>query len=308
IVDRAKIQRIIFEFDYYEKAFHQFYDTYRVVPGNLDYKTCIKHAEFSGCACSVAQGSCTDANCGLNYTVAQWCQKHSMARSVNSAKIVQSETDVGQFLNMLQLKKSGLIDKDRMKFNGHNGVQQNVVLNRHGRDTGSGINVGYFADCSFDNNLSLNFVGFKKYSNYEITDPTGGFIQRIQAISAANRLKKEFYNQSYTNALNNHNAIVIHRLNISASTGGGATRTDFAAALTAKITSQLDAKIDDGRPGTGKLLAYKDGRGSNKTAPDGEVKATCYDKDYSEVDKAIYHETTDLKYGCGVLRIMEDVK
>ena len=46
IVDRAKIQRIIFEFDYYEKAFHQFYDTYRVVPGNLDYKTCIKHAEF----------------------------------------------------------------------------------------------------------------------------------------------------------------------------------------------------------------------------------------------------------------------
>jgi hypothetical protein len=88
----------------------------------------------------------------------------------------------------------------------------------------------------------------------------------------------------------------------------GSRRVAIGTALNAKMMSELDAKIDDGRPGTGKLLAYKDGRGSNKTAPDSEVKATCYDKDYSEVDKAIYHETTDLKYGCGVLRIMEDVK
>ena len=63
IVDRAKIQRIIFEFDYYEKAFHQFYDTYRVVPGNLDYKTCIKHAEFQGEVCDPNKTEMICAEC-----------------------------------------------------------------------------------------------------------------------------------------------------------------------------------------------------------------------------------------------------
>ena len=54
IVDRAKIQRIIFEFDYYEKAFHQFYDHYRFVPGNLSEKNCRKYPEFQ-----IRPDSCT---------------------------------------------------------------------------------------------------------------------------------------------------------------------------------------------------------------------------------------------------------
>ena len=72
----------------------------------------------------------------------------------------------------------------------------------------------------------------------------------------------------------------------------------FTSALNSKLASELDAKIDDGRPGTGKFLASK-GNLNEKY---------CYDKTYSDVDKAIYNKDDRLDFGCNILYVMEDVK
>ena len=117
IVDRAKIQRIIFEFDYYEKAFHQFYDTYRYVPGALPYKECIKHAEFSGCACRV-NTTCKskEGGCDVQQNVSTWCSGHTNAQTI-SAKVLNNRRR-SRFYNMVQLKKAGLVSNEAYPFNG----------------------------------------------------------------------------------------------------------------------------------------------------------------------------------------------
>ena len=78
--------------------------------------------------------------------------------------------------------------------------------------------------------------------------------------------------------------------------------------FSAKITSQLDAKIDDGRPGSGTLLAMKGQYATKPSSTEDQIKATCYDKDFSEVEKANYNTSNDRKHSCNVLKIMSDIK
>jgi hypothetical protein len=68
--------------------------------------------------------------------------------------------------------------------------------------------------------------------------------------------------------------------------------------MSSKLTSELDAKIDDGRPGSGRFLAFK-------TVNEEKY---CYDKIAAEAHRAIYNSTSDSKYGCDILYVMEDVK
>ena len=79
-------------------------------------------------------------------------------------------------------------------------------------------------------------------------------------------------------------------------------------ALSAKMASELDAKLDDGRPGTGRILAMKAGSAHDKGVSMDTHNAVCYDKRADEVDKAIYQSDTNMKYGCNIMKIMSDVK
>ena len=78
--------------------------------------------------------------------------------------------------------------------------------------------------------------------------------------------------------------------------------------LSAKITSELVSKIDDGRPSTGKVLALNSGFARKASATDDEIKAVCYDQLVSDVDKVIYNKDSNLRYGCNIIKIMEDIK
>ena len=68
------------------------------------------------------------------------------------------------------------------------------------------------------------------------------------------------------------------------------------------MTPELDAKIDDGRPGTGKFLAMK-----YYGLYDNQMDV-CYDKNANEISTSIYHGSNNLKYGCNLVYVMEDVK
>ena len=78
--------------------------------------------------------------------------------------------------------------------------------------------------------------------------------------------------------------------------------------LSSKMMSELDAKIDDGRPGTGKLLALKGYRATVDGATNAQIENTCYDKPFEDVNIALYHNSNNLEYGCNLLKVMEDVK
>ena len=56
------------------------------------------------------------------------------------------------------------------------------------------------------------------------------------------------------------------------------------------------------------MLALKSGHARRTGATDNEIKNACYDQDFANVDRAIYNSSTDLKYGCNLVRVMEDVK
>ena len=312
IVDRAKIQRIIFEFDYYEKAFHQFYDTYRVVPGNLDYKTCLKHSIFSGCLCMTdANKDCTDHNCSAANTFEhqQFCQRAFRSNSAGGigGKVVNSVYDYSLGV-MPTLKWAGYIDKEVLPYNI---IDNSFVVWLPGREN---IYYGRFANASFDNNIGIYIAGFKKHAQYSITDEKYGFIQRLWFLSTNNLRQKEFYNINYSKLLDNHNAIAMfgYERDFSGKAHRGAGEADSIQSeygvFSAKIASQLDAKIDDGRPGSGTLLAMKGQYATKPSSTEDQIKATCYDKDFSEVEKAIYNTSNDRKHSCNVLKIMSDIK
>ena len=87
----------------------------------------------------------------------------------------------------------------------------------------------------------------------------------------------------------------------------GSRRAVYGAAASSKIAHLLDAKIDDGRPTTGRLMGLKGAAAYNIT--DANLAAEyCYDKSGNNIGKAIYNNSNDLKYGCDLVYAMEDVK
>ena len=130
-------------------------------------------------------------------------------------------------------------------------------------------------------------------------------------------LPHEIDNANFRNVLDLHNAVyydtdrgVAQTSNTTDATTGVTTKvqTRDNSVFSAKMASELDAKVDDGRPGSGKILALKGGHAHNKESTVAQHEATCYDKMADQVDKAIYHTSTDIKYGCNIIKVMEDVK
>ena len=283
IVDRAKIQRIIFEFDYYEKAFHQFYDTYRVVPGNLDEKACNKYAAIFNKDCDFKR--CTYKSGGQTSSLvvagfASW--------KLNAGFMSKRAYNV-PFLHM---KYAGLIDFE-FKNEVNSGYKHHCRTDNTEIEPGglSGAGIGkiisetpmFFPQTSFDPETYVRVLGFD-FS--KAASPR--FIAHIYHVN------REELTLKHKQALNNHNALILSK---PYKNNNARDRMAQRSALNAKLSSELDAKIDDGRPTTGKLLGVKTMYGLLN--PTEEV---CYD------DHELYLNTTENKNGCHLLRVMEDIK
>ena len=302
IVDRAKIQRIIFEFDYYEKAFHQFYDTYKVVPGNLDYKTCIKYSEFVGKDVgrnwlSVEQQRAIKSM----LTHEQWCNKYAIVKNGSNRKVILSEY-YSSVYTLTQMKVAGFVSEENMPT--YSPYFADLNLNEVHRRLDKGQ--GSFAKTTFNTNGEIQIVGFHPINvngtAYPSTDIGYGYIQRAWYLSIYG-YQKEFTNSTYNSYLDDHNAI--NMMSNTIGTGGVHGENSL---LSSKMMSELDAKIDDGRPGTGKLLALKGYRATVDGATNAQIENTCYDKPFEDVNIALYHNSNNLEYGCNLIKVMEDVK
>ena len=168
---------------------------------------------------------------------------------------------------------------------------------------------------SFDNDVNVTLFGFP---NNFLSDLSQVDNAKREMISGANTsvnpgMPHEFDNKTVRMALAQHNVITMTRaVSFKGFIRDGMTSENPYGAFSAKIASELDAKIDDGRPGTGKLLGLKGAFAFAKKdgvkSTNDEHMAVCYDKMANEVDKAIYHTTSDMKYGCNIFKVMEDVK
>ena len=311
IVDRAKIQRIIFEIDYYEKAFHQFYDTYRYVPGTLPYKECIKHAEFR------MPDFTFNGEGGNN----DFCSCLSI-KKVSNAKLLSSFNSILMDIKP-QLAASGLIDaKFSEVFKLYNGLYwggSNIYqCNNAKRDTSL---TTVYSDSkphpySFQSSYSARtLIQFHAYNKPFIDANNLWSAFRKHSFNGSNTYITEKYavewdNAGFRNATLNHNLMAFVDAPTVFLNGGirNADDTKKYGALSSKMSSELDAKIDDGRPGSGRVLAMKSAMAHVSATNDKSYIENCYDKDATEIDKAIYHSSTDLKYGCNIIKVMEDVK
>ena len=306
IVDRAKIQRIIFEFDYYEKAFHQFYDTYRVVPGNLSEKSCEKYSTFKNYYISrnISFNNWTGCKCCTSYG------------AVLNPKLIESWHG-----DPIRIKRqaiaSGLFEVDW-----GDGIEQNPMSKCYYGNATTFLsghwlnNTGASFEATTGKEHRLAFLGFDfqrmllsgetmaHYLNY-------GFSGSNKYYNAS--LPHEIENNTFKKAIDHHNVIFYfyHRENAYIITNTGNRNNEmntWNGVLSAKLSSALDSKLDDGRPGTGNILALKSGFAHKSGASADEHIAVCYDKRADEVDKAIYQSDTNMKYGCNIMKIMSDVK
>ena len=175
----------------------------------------------------------------------------------------------------------------------------------------------YYFPSSFDTDSYLGFFGFADAPGYSYNDIIHGYHQRVNNVFGVNtgiQKKHELNNLKYAMTVKNHNAIILFNrttdgkpVNGFGSKASGCLRNSNGA-ISARLTSELDAKIDDGRPGSGKMLALKTGHSRSRDATQSEINKTCFDRDFEEVDKAIYTSDTNLKYGCNIIKVMEDVK
>ncbi len=291
IVDRAKIQRIIFEFDYYEKAFHQFYDTYRYVPSSLPYKVCIKHSTFQGPACARTDTACQNGTGAwtYNFDVPTWCHYFAPDVSVNARLVSSVWTQVAIFNH---LWRAGLIDGDE-NFRPHlpgsmNEKNGNFVYKLFREN---GWRSDYYA-ATYDRNVYLRIYAFQKKNAalYLIGLPMTG----------------ENY---FVNRLLDKNIMLFYGLIWSRQGGGQWARAanTFTSALSSKLASELDAKIDDGRPTTGNLMGIVPAKGIRETNAE-KMKQYCYDAAGNDIEHALYNTSTNTQYGCDLIKVMEPVK
>ena len=265
-----------------------------MVPGNLDYKTCIKHAEFSGCYCNRTSG-CSGTNlCTGYYDRQTWCRKHTSTIAMSTKKTIKVDQE-GLSLSMFHLKKSGYIGQDSMYGNASDDLGTTTLYNFMAYPRNQVTSE--LGQTSFDFDVKVSLLG---YSSVEGVD-------------------KNLSNKYYAKLVAGHNMISFFARKVTATvynkgkaneyTQYWNAQTDFAG-FSSKVAAQLDAKIDDGRPGTGRLFGLKSEAATRTGATRQTILNSCYDGDFTDdsIKKSIYHSDTNTKYGCNLLYVMEDVK
>lgn len=307
IVDRANLQRVIFEIDYYKKALTMYRDTYDIYPGNMDEETCMKYAEFSqlnaddsnievGDYCSASRsnnkGKVNDgyASSSLMATTERWTSFLNAMRFMQTAKIINEvATDISA-TELANNTNYGNADKgpwdgvcaDCISYENVKRTQAKTSFDNNGAVTIAGV----LLDNSKTDSYKLNFI---RGSNNSNGDSNG----------------HEFYDTNVQKIVNSQNILFIYRNTPSGADsqyGAGSLATGI---LTAELTNQLDIKLDNGRPGQGNLIALKNGYVKTSGLNENDKKQICYNQLQSNVSNAYYVSNTETKNGCNIAIIIK---
>ena len=279
IVDRAKIHKVISEIEYYENIFQQFYDTYREVPGSFTYNTCMKYSEFEGYECNNANciGAPDEAVTWRDHPT--WCNLFGIRQSVPS-KIVSGHGYSDDQIPAVMRASKLLTGVNHPRRSGGTGQQYPGILN-----ASSGWSATSRMMAVYDPNVTISYRGIlqKFFNNYVASDAQDGHSYILRRLVNKNIIK---FDDGFVS---------------------GMRRARHGSALSSKMMSELDAKIDDGRPISGKVMATR-GNAANGLTDPAQLAKYCYDKAGDQTEKAIYNSDENKEFGCNIIKVMEDVK
>jgi len=283
-----------------------------VVPGALTQKECVKYSEFNRADLVVKANSM-----GTSRTFCGCC---ALTQKYNSKLISPTTAELivlkEQFAasNLLDIKVEDVLDFKNSK-NWGGSTDEVQCAYKYG-DLDSVFSDSKPHPYSFQSSFSnRTLIQFNAYNKQFIDSHNLWAKFRKHSFNGSNTYFTEKYavewdNAGFRNATLNHNLMAF----VDAPTVfyNGKTRyvndTKKYGALNAKMAGELDAKVDDGRPGSGRVLAMKSAMAHVSATNDKYYMENCYDKNATEINKAIYHSSNDLKYGCNIIKVMEDVK
>ena len=297
IADRAKIQRIIFEMDYYEKAFRQFYDSYDVVPGNLGYETCIKHVEFHGCTATWPEYKC-------NKSHEDFCKmvQDRPTGFGGDNRILRNDNEINVYSSMCQLSSAKLIDQDILCLNWYTSGYQFDKTYSNGLYHYKQHNI--FPKSSFDDNVVITFHGFNDFEDGSDYKDNFNFYN-MNSFDDYETLDK-----SFKYAVDRRNSLIFTSANSGCecnSSNNNCSCDRSTGALASSDTEKLDIKLDDGLPGSGVLLAYKNDYAHRQGATNDDIMKTCYIGTFKNVGEAHYLSGSNRRYGCNIIKVMKDL-
>jgi hypothetical protein len=320
IVDRAKLQRIMFEYDYYKKNIVLFQDTFEVLPGNVDVTTCKRYAEFSQVLTDEKRKEGKLPEAGKYCVSSSESDDTRVVEGYVSASVMASSEQWLPFLTGMRFMKSGKV-LDTVKYGiaeslsdfGISTTTEKSLLNQSpvmtavtasgddaGHETAAGVAC---TDCvsnaavkatqgqaSFDAEGAFSFVGVPE-------NVTEMYYIRGSKMS-------EMQNELYRSRIAGKNVLVNYRntsANADESSGISTTATGI---LSSTLANMIDVKMDDGHPGTGNMLALKNGY-AYTTEGSTHASKVCYNNTFDKVGEAYYLDDSDVKYGCNMVYLMQ---
>ena len=264
--------------EYYENVFHQFYDTYREVPGSFTYKTCMKYSEFEGYECN--NGKCIGApDEPVTWRDhATWCDLFGIKQSV-PAKIISGHGYTDDQIPAVMRASKLLSGVNHPRRSGGAAQQYQGILNSTSSWSATSRIIA-----NYDANVTVSYRGILQrfYDKYLEADKQDGHSYILKKLSNKNIIK---FDDAFIS---------------------GMRRARHGAALSSKMMSELDAKIDDGRPISGKVMATR-GNAANGLTDPSVLARYCYDKAGEQTESAIYNSDTNIEFGCNIIYVMKNI-
>ena len=334
IVDRAKLQRIMFEFDYYKKNFTLFQDTFEVLPSNVDTTVCKRYGEFSQAQTEA------DLKSGKTPTAGKYCvttgENARVVEGYVSASVMSNGENWLTFLTAMRFMKSGKV-LDTVRYGiaekmddaasinvsgiveatvaGESPVKAVVSSSGTSGDSGSGDtggDSGHAAEAGKDCPKCVSNAAVKATQGSASFDTEGAFsfvgipenVEEMYLIRGSNM--DELKNEVFRSRVGGKNVLVAYR-NVPGGTDDtsrGITNTSTGL-LSSSMANMMDVKMDDGQPGTGNILALKNGYALSAA---GQAQATkvCYNNTSNLISQAFYLDDSDTKYGCNIVYLMQN--
>lgn len=319
IVDRAKTQQLMSEIEYYEKALQEFHDIYKGVPSSVSKKMCQRYAVFHK-PITLMNIETENGESVIKSVPYQGGISNCIVffnRESRGNRAVLSADDNALRCTPSKLVMAGIVKEDKLdymaaRYDANECSHEHYTLDIP-EDMVSSRESGFKSDYGTANRVSL--IGFY---NENIIDNENN-LQSIDlkqrfaftyGINAYKTSEHEFQNDSVKKNVLEHNAVVLwnetpeYSINYRGTRNGGSHK-GTTGAISANVASSFDAKFDDGRPGTGKILALKSGHARSGEVSNDEIIKSCYNTTFSKVDEAFYVDNEDLKYGCNIVKLID---
>lgn len=320
LVERAEIQKIIGEIDYYQKNITQFHDTFQFLPGNMDTDGCLKNTILYKTFYETAKNHSNTALRTLATTypdVDTYCADASRVNNggfvgLGYAASFYRYTSIYQAF--AQLAQSGLIKSNAIvqKTSDATAItwSSGPLATPPTANITPALEARYLQPTSFNEDGLIMFASFDiaandaencKTTNNVASDCGNSRTLNFIRGSAAYGGNKNTELNDATFAANVDRKRTLVLFYNDTSTTFAKVSANASGIVSPSQMNKIDQKMDDGRPGTGNILALKSGMGRGDYV--GNQASVCYNGNAEAVSKAYYLNSDDAIYGCNIISI-----